>query len=75
MNAAKYAHITGEVRNQLRTEFSRHYEDGASIRSLAQASGRSYGFVHTVLTEAGTRLRGPGGANRGHHTAKERTDE
>ncbi|WP_425426985.1 helix-turn-helix domain-containing protein [Actinopolyspora saharensis] len=34
------------------------------MRSLARASGRSYGFVRTVLSEAGTRLRARGGANR-----------
>ncbi|MBA8823867.1 putative transcriptional regulator [Saccharopolyspora lacisalsi] len=40
------------------------YADGASIRRLAESTGRSYGFVHRVLTESGVPLRGRGGAHR-----------
>ncbi|MBN9620404.1 MAG: transcriptional regulator, partial [Actinobacteria bacterium] len=36
---------------------------GASIRSLAAEHGRSYGFVHRLLVESGTTLRGRGGAS------------
>ncbi|MDX6206482.1 MAG: hypothetical protein QOF39_2539, partial [Frankiales bacterium] len=35
------------------------------IRSLAESTGRSYGFVHRILTESGAALRGRGGATRG----------
>jgi hypothetical protein len=35
---------------------------GRVIRTLAEGLGRSYGFVHRLLTEAGTALRRPGGA-------------
>lgn len=66
MSVAKYTNITGQPRSQLGTEFKHRYESGASIRALARTSGRSYGFVRTVLTEAGTRLRARGGANREH---------
>jgi hypothetical protein len=37
---------------------------GSSIRSIAADTGRSYGFVHRVLTESGATLRGRGGATR-----------
>ena len=40
------------------------YESGQSIRLLAESSGRSYGFVHRILTESGATLRGRGGATR-----------
>jgi hypothetical protein len=35
-----------------------------SIRALASSTGRSYGFVHRVLTESGVQLRQRGGARR-----------
>ena len=35
-----------------------------SIRSLATATNRSYGFVHRLLSESGATLRSRGGANR-----------
>ena len=38
---------------------------GASIRELAASTGRSYGFVHRILSESGATLRGRGGATRG----------
>ncbi|MEW1674880.1 helix-turn-helix domain-containing protein [Streptomyces noursei] len=40
------------------------YDAGASIRALAAESGRSYGYVHRTLTEAGTALRTFGGKQR-----------
>jgi predicted transcriptional regulator len=36
-----------------------------SIRELAGETGRSYGFVHRMLSESGVALRGRGGATRG----------
>jgi hypothetical protein len=36
-----------------------------SIRALAAETGRSYGFVHRILTENDVDLRGRGGATRG----------
>ena len=35
-----------------------------SIRAIAVALGRSYGYVHRILTEAHTPMRPRGGANR-----------
>ncbi|MFE4775986.1 helix-turn-helix domain-containing protein [Streptomyces sp. NPDC056713] len=56
--------ITGAARDKLAAELKTAYESGASIRSIAESSGRSYGFVHRILTEAGVTLRGRGGATR-----------
>ncbi|MFF1401321.1 helix-turn-helix domain-containing protein [Streptomyces sp. NPDC058287] len=56
--------LTGPERDKLAGELKTAYESGASIRALAQGTGRSYGFVHSILTEAGTTLRGRGGATR-----------
>ncbi|MEE1789384.1 helix-turn-helix domain-containing protein, partial [Streptomyces sp. BE308] len=45
------------------------YDSGASIRALAEETGRSYGFVHRMLSESGGTLRGRGGAPRGKKAA------
>jgi hypothetical protein len=57
--------ITGGERSKLATELRKKYDSGTSIRTLAENYGRSYGFVHRILTESGTTLRGRGGATRG----------
>ncbi|MFF1568699.1 helix-turn-helix domain-containing protein [Streptomyces sp. NPDC058293] len=62
--ADKGKRITGTARDELARVFKREYDAGASIRTLADAHGRSYGFVHRILTEAGTGLRGRGGDRR-----------
>ncbi|MFB8000388.1 helix-turn-helix domain-containing protein [Streptomyces sp. NPDC056002] len=54
--------ITGAARDQLAAELRTAYEGGASIRSIAESTRRSYGFVHRILTEAGVTLRQRGGA-------------
>jgi hypothetical protein len=56
--------VTGVDREKLAGELKTRYESGDSIRALAAATGRSYGFVHRVLTESGVSLRGRGGATR-----------
>jgi hypothetical protein len=61
----KGARITGGDRNKLAADLKRRYTSGASIRDLASETGRSYGFVHRMLSEAGVALRGRGGATRG----------
>ena len=60
----KGARITGQQRDQLAGDLKTRYEKGESIRSLAESTGRSYGFVHRVLSESGVTLRGRGGATR-----------
>ena len=51
--------------SQLATDLKKRYDGGASIRSLAESTGRSYGFVHRILSESGTAMR-----NRGGRTAQ-----
>jgi hypothetical protein len=60
----KGARVTGEERDRVAGDLAKKYERGASIRSLAEQTGRSYGFVHRILTESGVSLRGRGGATR-----------
>ena len=64
----KGARITGANRTKLASSLKKSYESGASIRELAEQNGRSYGFVHRVLAEAGVTLRGRGGATRAKRT-------
>ncbi len=66
----KGSRVTGSERERLAGELRRRYDQGDSIRALAESTGRSYGFVHRILTESGVTLRGRGGATRGrasHH--------
>jgi hypothetical protein len=56
--------ITGGARAELAETFAREYREGRSIRAIAEAHGRSYGFVHRVLSEAGVPLRARGGDAR-----------
>jgi predicted transcriptional regulator len=60
----KGARITGAERSKLATDLKKAYDKGKSIRELADTHGRSYGFVHRVLSESGVSLRGRGGATR-----------
>jgi hypothetical protein len=60
----KGTRVTGVDRSKLATLLGKRYDDGESIRSLAASTGRSYGFVHRILTETGVTLRGRGGATR-----------
>ena len=61
----KGARITGGDRSKLAADLKRKYSSGQSIRQLAAETGRSYGFVHRMLSESGVSLRGRGGATRG----------
>ncbi|WP_229852132.1 helix-turn-helix domain-containing protein [Streptomyces albospinus] len=65
----------GQSRRRLRTALLRAYDQGVPIRPLADTCGRSYGFVHTLLTEAGADLS-PRGGPRGQGTGQysERVD-
>ena len=62
--AHKSARITGSDRVRLAAEVCLKYQNGESIRNLAAATGRSYGFVHGLLVDASVPLRGRGGATR-----------
>ncbi|OBG33161.1 transcriptional regulator [Mycobacterium alsense] len=56
-----------KTRDQLLHELRNAYEGGASIRTLAATTGKSYGSIHSMLLESGTTLRGRGGPN---HTSR-----
>lgn len=60
----KGSRIVGAERDKLAGDLRKKYEKGESIRSLAASTGRSYGFVHRVLSDSGVNLRGRGGATR-----------
>src|SRR6185369_3246997 len=56
--------IVGSERQSLAKDLVKRYTSGESIRALAASTGRSYGFVHRVLTASGVQLRQRGGARR-----------
>jgi hypothetical protein len=56
--------IVANERFTLAKDLVKRYLSGESIRALAASTGRSYGFVHRVLTESGVKLRQRGGARR-----------
>jgi hypothetical protein len=50
-------------RDQMLADLRHAYEGGASIRTLAASTGRSYGSVHSMLRESGAAMRSRGGPN------------
>jgi hypothetical protein len=56
--------IGGTERRSLAQDLVKRYLSGELITALAAATGRSFGFVHRVLTESGVELRQRGGARR-----------
>ncbi|MFF8848358.1 helix-turn-helix domain-containing protein [Streptomyces sp. NPDC015127] len=54
----------GPERDRLAAELRARYESGASIRTLAKETGRSYGNVHQLLLDAHVTFRASGGAQR-----------
>jgi Helix-turn-helix domain len=66
----KGTRVTGADRTKLAADLKKRYGSGESIRSLAASTGRSYGFIHRILSESGVALRGRGGATRGKAKAK-----
>ena len=61
----KGTRVTGADRTKLAADLKKRYSAGESIRSLAASTGRSYGFIHRILSESGVSLRGRGGATSG----------
>ena len=49
----KGSRVTGAARDKLAADLKKKYDSGASIRALAEETGRSYGFVHRMLSESG----------------------
>lgn len=66
----KGTRVTGADRVKLASDLKKRYNSGESIRSLAASTGRSYGFIHRILSENGVALRGRGGATRGKAKTK-----
>jgi hypothetical protein len=66
----KGTRVTGADRTKLASDLQKRYKAGESIRALAAATGRSYGFIHRILSESGVSLRGRGGATRGRGRGK-----
>lgn len=60
----KGARITGGARDTLASSVKERYESGDSIRALADETGRSYGFIHSLLADADVPFRARGGATR-----------
>lgn len=58
--------LTGELRERAAADLATKYEAGASIRTLADQTGRSYGLIRQLLEEAGVTLRPRGGNHRSH---------
>ena len=47
---SKGRRVSGNERDKLAGDLKKKYTAGASIRDLAAQTGRSYGFVHRVLS-------------------------
>ena len=69
-NLRRGARVTGPDRSKLASDLAERYGAGESIRSLASSTGRSYGFIHRILTEMGVTLRSRGGAPKRTAVAK-----
>ncbi|MFF4448201.1 helix-turn-helix domain-containing protein [Streptomyces sp. NPDC001502] len=60
----KGTHLTGEDRVRFNLAVIAAYTDErqASIRQITEETGRSYGTIHRLLTDANVPLRGRGGS-------------
>lgn len=56
MTLDKYRRITGAERDKLAAELSQRYDGGATLRELADLTGRSYSFVRRGGAVAGALL-------------------
>ena len=56
----KGANITGAERAELAAKIVKKYTDGASVRAIAEETGRSFGFVHRLLAEHEVPMRSRG---------------
>jgi transposase len=60
----KGARIVGSERERVLQELSAEYNNGLSVRAIAEKVNRSYGFVSAALHEAGVTMRDRGGNHR-----------
>lgn len=56
--------LTGADRDRLRDVLEEQYEEGRSIRELAEAHQISIGLSRNLLVESGVKFRNRGGATR-----------
>ena len=61
---AKGARVSGKARSALAKDLKKKYTGGASIRALAEETGRSYGFIHRLLAQEGVSFRSRGGPHK-----------
>lgn len=57
--------IIGRERDRIAAQLRQRYQAGATIRDLAAETGRSFGWVRTLLLEAQVVLRTRGGDHSG----------
>lgn len=62
INLSKNKRVTGEDRIIIGKQMRARYEEGACIRELSEATGRSFGWVNNVLRESGATIRPRGGS-------------
>ncbi|GAB2572687.1 helix-turn-helix domain-containing protein [Streptomyces capparidis] len=65
--------VLGAQRIQVAAYYKQEYERGVPIRSLMRRTGRSYGFVHRILSESGVKFRKRGGVTRGAGALRKKT--
>jgi hypothetical protein len=70
----KRVRIVGDARQQAIAEIKSRYEQQMPIRAIATEIGRSYGFVHRCLDEAGVPMRPRGGAHPARPKGRRRSD-
>lgn len=56
----KGARISGDDRQAVTEVVVAAYHGGRSVRGIAADLGRSFGFVHRILAEAGVKMRSRG---------------
>lgn len=64
MTLTPHQRVLGDTRLEVARLVVQRYEAGESVRAIAADLGRSYGFVHRLVVESGTPLRGRGGDTR-----------
>lgn len=58
------AHIKGAEKEQVTEFVTAQYENGKSIRDIADDLGRSYGSIRRLIQQSDTPLRSRGGSKR-----------
>lgn len=61
---ARSEQITGRERDRIAARLRERYDHGATIRELVAQTGRSYGWIRTLLLETDVVLRTRGGNHR-----------